>query len=717
MTPPDQAPRESTTAKAADEYAAERRRRLFARRDQAKRFLDEVNYPHSIHPALVPGVSVEDQKVRYGIDKVIVGAVGAVIIGFVAWGVIAPQQVFDISSGALTWVMHNLGWIFNVLAIGMVLLLLVIALSRYGKIPLGLDGEKPEYGTASWAAMLFGAGIGIGIIFFGPFEPLTYYLSPRPGAPYDAGSIAAMKGAIAQSALHWGINAWAIYAIVGLAVAYISFRRGRVPLMSAIVAGLWGGDSSSPASRVIDALAIIATLFGTAASLGIGALQIARGVEIVGGLPPTGTALAMVIIGVLTLGTIASAVSGVARGIRWLSNINMALALVLAVFIFVVGPTVFLMNIIPGAITEYVGTLPDMLGANMSEGEDMQTFLSSWTTFYWAWWVSWAPFVGVFTAKISRGRTIRQFVLGVLLIPSSIIVLAFAVLGGTAIWLQRRASELDAAGNTVGIADSSRAIAPDGTVDSLPAPEEIFFAVVDQLPGAGIISAVVIVMLAILFITSADSASLVNSQLSQKGNPAPNRLITAFWALCMAGIAMVILLFGGQNALQGLQNLIVVSALPFAVVLVLMAIALVKELRNDPMTIREHYQEAAVENAVKAGVAEYGDHFALAIEPTAPDSEYATGGEFDSTAPEVTDWYVRTDEDGNPVDYDYELGAYVDENGDPLPGENGAEDSDGGAGHDDDPAAEETAAGAESSLEEDPGDGSARRPGHGGAHE
>ena len=715
MTPPDQTPRASQTAKAADEYAAERRVRFFTRRDQAKRFLGEVNYPHSIHPALVPGVSVEDQKVRYGIDKVIVGVVGAVIIGFVAWGVLAPQQVFDISGAALTWVMHNLGWVFNVFAIGMVILLLVIALSRYGRIPLGLDGEKPEYGTASWAAMLFGAGIGIGIIFFGPFEPLTYYLSPRPGAPYDAGSIAAMKGAIAQSALHWGINAWAIYAIVGLAVAYISFRRGRVPLMSAIVAGLWGGDSSSPASRVIDALAIIATLFGTAASLGIGALQIARGVEIVGGLPPTGTALAMVIIGVLTLGTIASAVSGVARGIRWLSNINMALALVLAVFIFVVGPTVFLMNIIPGAITEYVGTLPDMLGANMSEGEDMQTFLSSWTTFYWAWWVSWAPFVGVFTAKISRGRTIRQFVLGVLLIPSSIIVLAFAVLGGTAIWLQRRASELDAAGNTVGIADPDRAIAPDGTIESLPAPEEIFFAVVDQLPGAGIISAVVIVLLAIFFITSADSASLVNSQLSQKGNPAPNRLIAAFWALCMAGIAVVILLFGGQNALQGLQNLIVVSALPFAVVLVLMAVALVKELRNDPMTIREHYQEAAVENAVKAGVAEYGDHFALAIEPTAPDSEYATGGEFDSTAPEVTEWYARTDEDGNPIDYDYERGVYLDADGNPLPDED--EGADPGADDAADPGADDAEGddSAESSLEEAPedGDGPARRPGGG----
>ena len=618
-----------------------------------------MNYPHSIHPALVPGVSVEDQKVRYGIDVPILVAVGLLIIGFVTWGIIAPQQVFDVSGAALGWVMQNLGWLFNVLAIAMVLLLLVIALSRYGKIPLGLDGEKPEYGTASWAAMLFAAGIGIGIIFFGPYEPLTYYLAPRPGAPYDAGSMNAMKGAIAQSALHWGVNAWAIYAIVGLSAAYISYRRGRVPLMSAIVSGLWGGNSSSIPSRIIDALAIIATLFGTAASLGIGALQIARGVEIVSGIGPTGNTIAMVIITVLTIGTIASAVSGVARGIRWLSNINMVLSVGLALFFFVVGPTVFLVNIIPGAITEYFGTLPDMLGANMAEGEDMQAFLSSWTTFYWAWWVSWAPFVGVFTAKISRGRTIRQFVLGVLLIPSSIIVLAFAVLGGTAIWLQRRASELDEFGNTLAVADPGSAIAPDGTVDSLPLPAEIFYTVVEQLPGGAVISALVIVVLAIFFITTADSASLVNSQLSQRGNPEPNRLVTAFWVLCMSGIAVVILLFGGENALNGLQNLVVVTALPFAFILVLMAVALVKELRHDPMAIRDHFQEVAIENAVKHGVAEYGDHFALAIEPTAPDSEYATGAEFDSTAPEVTEWYARTDEEGNPVEHDYETGEYL----------------------------------------------------------
>lgn len=626
---------------------------------QARQFLRDITYPHSIHPALVPGVSVEDQKIRYGVDRWILVVVGALIVGFVVWGIAAPAQVFAVSGAALTWVMQNLAWMFSVLAIGLVLLLVVLAFSRYGRIPLGLDGEKPEYSTASWAAMLFAAGIGIGIIFFGPFEPLTYYLSPRPGAPYEPGTAEAMKGAMAQSALHWGVNAWAIYAIVGLSVAYVSYRRGKVPLMSgAVVVSLWGGSTASPAARIIDGLAIIATLFGTAATLGIGALQIARGVEVVSG---TGNSIALIIIMVLTIGTIISAVSGVAKGIRWLSNINMVLSIALAVFFFVVGPTVFLINIIPGAILEYVSTMPAMLSANMSEGESMQAFLSAWTGFYWAWWVSWAPFVGVFVAKISRGRTIRQFVLGVLLIPSSIIIIAFTILGGTSIWLQRRASAIGADGATSGVSDLASAIAPDGTAVSLPAPEEIFFRVVDLLPGGGIVSILVIGVLAIFFITTADSASIVNSQLSQKGNPEPNRLITAFWVLCMAGIAVVILLFGGKNALQGLQNLVVVTATPFGIILVLMAIALVKLLRTDPMAIRDRFQAVAVENAVKHGVREYGDSFALAVEPTDPGDARATGGEFDSTAEEVTEWYVRTDEDGNPVEFDYETGEYLED--------------------------------------------------------
>lgn len=377
---------------------------------------------------------------------------------------------------------------------------------------------------------------------------MTYYLSPRPGA-YDPATVEAIKGAMAQAALHWGVSAWAIYAIVGLAVGYVSYRRGRVPLMSSILMPLIGGDSRSAPARIIDGLAIIATLFGTAASLGIGALQIARGVEVVTGWGPTGNRMALIIIVVLTIGTIISAVAGIAKGIRRLSNFNMFLAIGLTLFFFVVGPTVFLINIIPGMIVQYFDTMLQMLSASMADSPEMQEFLSSWTTFYWAWWVSWSPFVGVFTAKISRGRTIRQFILGVLLIPSTIIVLAFTILGGTAIWLQR----------------ARGSIAADGTAASLPAPEEIFFVVLDQLPGAHIMAPIVIVMLAVFFITTSDSASLVNSQLSQGGKPEPNKLITAFWAVCMAGIAVVMLLVGGEDALTGLQNLITVTALPFSV--------------------------------------------------------------------------------------------------------------------------------------------------------
>ncbi|MBC3186118.1 BCCT family transporter [Corynebacterium sp. zg-331] len=614
------------------------------RAGRARAFLREVTYPHSIHPALVPGVSVEDQRIRYRVDRPIILSVGGFIVAFVAWGVLAPQQVLGVSTAALNWVMLNLGWVLSGLAIGLVIFLVALALSRYGRIPLGLDGEEPEYSTLSWAAMLFAAGIGIAIIFFGPFEPMSLYLNPRPGA-YDAASREAVLGALAQSALHWGVNAWAIYAVVGLAVGYVSYRRGRVPLMSSILMPLLGNrPTTSFPARMIDSLAIIATLFGTAASLGIGALQIATGVEVVSGWSPAGNALAIAVIVVLTIGTIASAVSGVDRGIRWLSNINLVLALGLAFFFFLAGPTAFLINMLPGVLVTYLGSAPDMLAANMGQGEDMQEFLSAWTTFYWAWWVSWSLFVGVFVAKISRGRTIRQFVLGVLLIPSTIIVVAFSILGGTAIWLQRHDGD----------------IAPGNDPATLPSPERVFFVVLDHLPGAPIVAPIVIAMLAIFFITTADSAALVNSQLSQQGNLQPRRLVTAFWALCMAGIAVVILLSGGDNALTGLQNLITVTALPFALVLVGMVVALMRELRNDPAAIRQAYQRRAVANAVVHGVREYGDNFALAVEPSR-EEEYATGAGFDSAAEEVVDWYARTDEEGNRVGYDYETGEYLDE--------------------------------------------------------
>lgn len=432
--------------------------------------------------------------------------------------------------------------------------------------------------------------------------------------------------------------------MVGLTVAYVSYRRGKVPLMSSILAPFFRDKSAeSWPARVIDGLAIIATLFGTAASLGIGALQIGTGVEVVTGWSSGGNATALGIIAVLTAGTIASATSGVAKGIRWLSNVNLVLALGLAVFFFVVGPTALLANSIPAVIVDYFGSLPEMLAANMGEGEEMRGFLSSWTTFYWAWWVSWSPFVGVFVAKISKGRTIKQFILGVLFIPSSIIVLAFTILGGTALWLQRSYGD----------------IVPGDAVENMPPPEEIFFIVLDHLPGASVVAPIVIVMLAVFFITTADSAALVNSQLSQQGNPEPRKFITAFWALCMAGIAVVILLAGGENALQGLQNLVTITALPFAVILIAMTLALVWALRADPLAIRYRFGEEALSRAVIHGVRSYGDNFALSVEETT-NADYAAGEDFDSTASRYTQWYARTDEEGNRVGYDYATGEYLD---------------------------------------------------------
>lgn len=609
--------------------------------------LDE--YPHNIHPALVPGVSIDDQKVRYGIDTPIFIGVATLIIGFIIWGIASPSSVMDTSTAALNWTMLNMGWLFNALAVFFPIFMLIIGFSRFGKIPLGLDGEEPQYSTLSWSAMLFGAGIGIGIIFFGDLEPLSMYLSPLPGS-YEAASVEAVRGAVAQSAFHWGPTAWAFYGIVGLAIGYVSFRKGRVPLMSSILTPLFGGDNQSFFSRCVDGMAIIATLFGTAASLGIGAMQISRGAELVSGWSFEGNAVAIGIIVVLTIGTIASAVSGVSKGVRRLSNINLTLAILLAFFFFFAGPTIFILSILPGVIASYIDLLPTMAGATMVDSPETSAFLSSWTTFYWAWWVSWAPFVGVFTAKISRGRTIRQFVLGVLFIPSTIIVVAFTFLGGTAIFHQH----------------NSQALAAGNDPAALPASEEVFFRVLEFLPGAWIIAPIVLVMLAVFFITSSDSASLVNSQMSQKGSPEPKRSVTAFWAIMMAGIAVVILMMGGKTALSGLQNLVTISALPFAAIMVLMCISLVKELRNDPMMIREHYQQTAIENAVRYGIEEHGDNFELAIETVDPESDRGVGNEFDSTAEELTEWYARTDEDGSPVEYDYEQGAYIDpETGEP----------------------------------------------------
>ncbi|MDO5511781.1 BCCT family transporter [Corynebacterium sp.] len=595
------------------------------------------HYPHDLHPGLVRGIDVGEQRHRFGLDRIVFFVTAVAVVSFIAWGVLAPESVSNASATAFDWAIVNAGWLLNVtMALGLVVML-YIGFSRLGRIKLGTDDAEPEFSRFSWVAMMFGAGIGVGIFFYGPSEPLAYFVSPPPHT-VEAGTSAAVHQAVAQAHFHWGLTPWAMYALVGGAIAYSSYRRGRVPLISSVFKPLLGSRSTDGvAGRIIDMMAIVATLFGTAATLGLSAVQIGQGVEIVSGAGPMTNNTLLIIIGILSVGFIISAVSGVARGIRWLSNINITLTLGLVVFVFLLGPTLFLLNLIPSGVAVYLDELLPMISKSLSWGDETVEFQGWWTAFYWAWWIAWTPFVGMFIAKISRGRTLREFVLVTMLAPTAILILAFTIFGGTAVRLSQN-----------GV---------DG-FDGSASPQQVLFDMFGQLPLASVTPFILMAVLAIFFITSADSASVVMGTMSSRGNPSPNKLVVVFWGLCMMGIAIVMLLAGGATTLTALQNLTILIALPFSLVLLAMMVAFVKDLRTDPAAIRRTYARTAVENAVVRGLEEHGDDFELAVS-SAPDGRGA-GAEFDSTADKVTEWYQRTDEDGNAVDYDYDTGEWAD---------------------------------------------------------
>ncbi|HEU4515181.1 MAG TPA: BCCT family transporter [Nocardioidaceae bacterium] len=556
------------------------------------------------HPALEDPVSDEASPATGTVDKVVFGVTAAIAVGFVVWGFLNTESLGAASSGALGWTVQNMGWLFVTLASAFVVFVIWLAAGRFGSIPLGNDDEEPEFRTVSWIAMMFSAGMGIGLMFYGVSEPLTHFASPPPGT-VEAGSPQAVQTAMATTLFHWTLHPWAIYAVVGLAVAYGVFRKGRRQLISSAFIPLIGERrANGTAGRVIDILAIFATLFGSAASLGLGALQIGSGLEIVSGLGEVGNGLLVGVIVLLTIGFIASAVSGVAKGIQWLSNINMVLALALAVFVFVAGPTVFVLDLLPTAVGSYFQDLAAMSArTEASGGEGMATWLSGWTVFYWAWWLSWTPFVGMFIARISRGRTIRQFVTGVLLVPSLVSLVWFAIFGGAAIRMQQGGVDLAGASSAEGQ----------------------LFAMLDQLPIATITSVLVMVLVAIFFVSGADAASIVMGSLSEGGALEPSKPTVIFWGVATGGVAAVMLLVGGDSALTGLQNITIVAALPFAIVMIGLATALVKDLRHDPMMVRKRYAREAIEQAVVAGVTKHGDDFAISIEPA--DDSVLSGGD------------------------------------------------------------------------------------------
>ncbi len=559
----------------------------------AHRVADAVRTPAADvvpHPALDQPVEAA-APARAGLDRVVFGVTAAIAVTFLVWGFVSTFTLASASSDALGWTMTNTGWLFVLTASGFVVFVLWLALSRFGNIPLGRDDEEPEFRTVSWVAMMFSAGMGIGLMFYGVSEPLTHYVTPPPGTGAE-GNPQAVQHAMATTLFHWTLHPWAIYAVVGLAIAYGVYRKGRLQLISSAFEPLLGRHANGGWGRVIEMLAIFATLFGSAASLGLGALQIRSGLEIVGGIGQVGNSILVGIIAVLTVAFVLSAVSGVAKGIQWLSNINMVLAIGLAAFVFVLGPTVFILNLVPTSIGSYVQELPMMAARTGAEGSETSTWLQSWTVFYWAWWLSWTPFVGMFIARISRGRTIRQFVSGVLLVPSLVSLVWFCIFGGAAIDLQK--SGIDLAGAS-GV-------------------ESQLFGTLDAYPLATVASVVVMLLVAIFFVSGADAASIVMGTLSERGTQEPSRATVVFWGVATGAVAAVMLLVGGDEALTGLQTITIVAALPFVVVMVGLAVSLVKDLRTDPLVVRRRYAAEAVEQAVITGVTEHGDDFVLAVD-------------------------------------------------------------------------------------------------------
>ncbi|WP_458116379.1 BCCT family transporter [Arthrobacter sp. D2-10] len=537
------------------------------------------------------------------LDKITFGITGVIAIAFVIWGFAGRDSLADTSTGALNWVMEYTGWLFMLLASLFVIFVLWLALGKFGNIPLGKDGEKPEFRTVSWVAMMFAAGMGIGLMFYGVAEPLYHYISPPPGT-VDGRTPEAVQTAMATSIFHWTLHPWAMYAVVGIAMAYGTYRLGRRQLISVAFTSIFGIRTvEGPIGKFINILAIFATLFGTAASLGLGALQIGSGMTSNGWLGEIGTPVLVVIVTILTLCFVASAVSGISRGIQWLSNINMVLAVVLALIVFIAGPTLFILNLIPSAVGDYARDLAEMSSRTEAVGdESLRTWMTSWTIFYWAWWISWTPFVGLFIARISRGRTIRQFVTGVLLVPSVVSVIWFATFGGAAFHVQQEADEANAPG-LVTMVDAAPTVNFDGALFDLVKN----LSMPDWATTAVIVLAMVLV--AIFFITGADAASIVMGSLSSNGAEQPRRGVVIFWGCLTGAVAAVMLLAGGDEpseALSGLQRITIVAALPFVIVMMLLCFALTKDLRRDPLSLRRRLATSVVERAIRTGVEQHG---------------------------------------------------------------------------------------------------------------
>ena len=491
----------------------------------------------------------------------------AVVLGVAVLSIIFPETAGSVMENSQSWIVANVGW-FYMLAIGIfVAFAIIVALSSWGSIRLGRDDDEPEFGLMSWFAMLFSAGMGVGLVFYGVAEPLGYTTSsPKPG--WDVEGVEASGVAMAQTFLHWGLHPWAAYAVIGLAIAYAMHRRGRPVSIRWALEPIFGDRVKGWIGDVIDVLAIFGTVFGIATSLGLGAQQIAAGMQVIGLVDEVTTNFLVVLIIVITFIATLSVVSGVGAGIKWLSNGNLTLAGLLAVAALLFGPTVFIFQNFVESLGIYLSEVFHLtldVGA-YTRSEEAQSWFAGNTLFYWGWWIAWAPFVGVFIARISKGRTVRQFVAGVLLVPTLVGMIWFSIWGGNGLFRQWFGS---------------------GDLGDITA-EESMFRIFEQFPATQLLSVLGIILVAVFFITSSDSGSLVVDMLASGGHPNPPMWSRVVWALLEGVLAAALLLSGGLTSLQAGS---LMTALPFSVILLLMCVALVKALSLDRAVLSEYERQ------------------------------------------------------------------------------------------------------------------------------
>lgn len=486
--------------------------------------------------------------------------VSAIIIGFfVIIGAIFPKRFASVAQGLFNFTTFNFGWFYLLSVFIITIFLIVISIGKYGKIRLGPQDSKPDFPFFTWIGMLFSAGFGISIVFWGVAEPMSHYFT-TPYPDLNPLTPEAAREAMSYSFFHWGVSQWSVFAIVGLIIAYLQFKKDKKGLVSVAIEPVIG--KNKVAANTIDSLAVIATVMGVATSLGLGIMQMNGGLTAIAGIPSS----MWVQLGIATVMLVAyllSSSTGLNKGIKWLSNINLGLALVLMLFVFIAGPTVFILDTFVLALGDYITNfLQYSLRLTPYTGE---TWVKDWTIFYWAWAIAWSPFVGAFVARVSRGRTIREFVFGVLIVPPAIACLWVATFGGTALY-----SDLM---NGTQIA---HAVNEDVTV--------ALFKTFEVLPLTNILSILSITLIFTFLVTSADSATYILGSMTSKGSLNPTLVVKLIWGVLITAIAVVLLIAGG---LEALQTASLTSALPFTVILLIMTYAIWKVLTTDFKVLKE----------------------------------------------------------------------------------------------------------------------------------